>query len=328
MSADDRNETTATARTTGSNATPRNRTTRDTPISEIFKSRDGSVTIEVAESAGYCWGVERAIDLAVEASANKERPVVTHGELIHNSYTVGKLEREHDITHVDDHMVAPEGSALVIRAHGVPPAVKREAASAGLEVIDGTCPLVDIIHRKAVALTKEGYEVFIVGQAAHPEIIGIMASVAEAGGEARVLESVEDAEALPPLKKAGIVIQSTLIAKKAGLIAAALVPKSREVKIVNTICHVTTERQEEADHLATTADVILVVGSQHSSNSRKLKEVCGAGGVPTFQVEGVDDLDLSWFDGKKHVGIHAGASTPREIISAIVEHLQERLVAA
>ncbi|QDU83319.1 4-hydroxy-3-methylbut-2-enyl diphosphate reductase [Planctomycetes bacterium Pla163] len=311
-----------------SKAAPRNRSTREVPISEVFHSADGSVVIEVAESAGYCWGVERAIDLAVEASADDSRPVFTHGELIHNSYTVGKLAQEHGITHVDDHTAAPEGSALVIRAHGVPPAVKREAKDAGLQVIDGTCPLVDIIHRKAVGLAKEGYDVFIVGQAEHPEIIGIMASVAEAGGNARVLESVADAEALPPLKKAGVVIQSTLIAKKAGLIAAALVPKSREVKVVNTICHVTTERQEEADHLAETADVILVVGSQHSSNSRKLKEVCGAGGVPTYQVEGVEDIDLGWFAGKKHVGIHAGASTPREIIQVIVAHLRERLVQA
>lgn len=308
--------------------TLRNRSTREAPISEIFRSKDGSVVIEVAESAGYCWGVERAIDLAVEAAGNPDRPVVTHGELIHNSYTVGKLEREFGITHVDGHENAPEGSALVIRAHGVPPAVKRDAQAMGLDVIDGTCPLVDIIHRKAVALAKEGYDVFIVGQAAHPEIIGIMASVAEAGGNARVLESIEDAEALPPLKKAGVVIQSTLIAKKAGQIAAALVPKSREVKIVNTICHVTTERQEEADHLATTADVILVVGSPHSSNSRKLVEVCGAEGAPTHQVEGVTDIDLAWFAGKKHVGIHAGASTPREIIQEIVAFLQERLVAA
>jgi 4-hydroxy-3-methylbut-2-enyl diphosphate reductase len=305
-----------------------NRSTRTAPLSETFHSKDGSVLIEVAESAGYCWGVERAIDLAVEAAAKKDRPVVTHGELIHNSYTVGKLEREHGITAVADHHSAPAGAALVIRAHGVPPAVKREATAAGLQVIDGTCPLVDIIHRKAVALAKDGYDVFIVGQPTHPEIIGIMASVAEVGGNARVLESVADAEALPPLKKAGVVIQSTLIAKKAGQIAAALVPKSREVKIVNTICHVTTERQEEADHLASTADVILVVGSPHSSNSVKLKEVCGAMGVPTHQVEGVDGIDLAWFAGKKHVGIHAGASTPREIIQEIVAHLQERLVAA
>jgi (E)-4-hydroxy-3-methyl-but-2-enyl pyrophosphate reductase len=283
------------------------------------------VVIEVAESAGYCWGVERAIDLAVEAAADGTRPVLTHGELIHNSFTVDKLRREHGITHVDHLDQAPSGSALVIRAHGVPPAVKREAAARGLQVIDGTCPLVDIIHRKAVQLVKEGYEVFVIGQASHPEILGILASVREAGGVGTVLETDEDVDAVPPLKKAGIVIQSTLIAEKAGKIAARLVPKSREVKVVNTICHVTTERQEEADHLAGSADVILVVGSQHSSNSRKLTEVCGQHGVPTYQIEGLADLDLRWFDGKRHVGIHAGASTPREIIEEIVTHLQERL---
>ncbi|MEO0653221.1 MAG: 4-hydroxy-3-methylbut-2-enyl diphosphate reductase [Planctomycetota bacterium] len=303
-----------------------NRSVRDGALTHRHESADGSVVIEVADSAGYCWGVERAIDLAVEAAADGSRPVVTHGELIHNSYTVDKLASEHGITHVDDHLAAPDGAALVIRAHGVPPAVKREAKDAGLQVIDGTCPLVDIIHRKAVALVKEGYEVFIVGQKTHPEIIGIMASVAEAGGQGTVLEKEEDVEAIGPMKKVGIVIQSTLIAEKAGRVAAKLVPKSREVKIVNTICHVTTERQEEADHLATNCDVILVVGSQHSSNSRKLTEVCGQEGVPAYQIEGVGDIDLGWFEGKRHVGIHAGASTPREIVAGIVEHLKERLV--
>lgn len=305
-----------------------NRTLREGPRSRIERSLDGRVVIEIAESAGYCWGVERAIDLAVEAAADKSRPVVTHGELIHNSYTVDKLAREHGITHVNDHLAAPAGAALVIRAHGVPPAVKREARAAGLTVIDGTCPLVDIIHRKAVGLVKEGYEVFVVGQAEHPEIRGIVASVAEAGGQATVLESVSDAEALPPLKRAGVVIQSTLIAKKAGLIAAALVPKAREVRIVNTICHVTTERQEEAEHLSQASDVILVVGSPHSSNSRKLVEVCGAHGVPTYQVESLDDIQLEWFQGKQHIGIHAGASTPAEVIDQIVQRLRQDLTLA
>ena len=304
-----------------------NKSLRQEPRSRTFRSSDGSVLIEVAESAGYCWGVERAIDLAVEAAADPSRPVVTHGELIHNSFTVDKLRDEHGITHVAEHTEAPGGAALVIRAHGVPPAVKREATEAGLEVIDGTCPLVDIIHRKAVALVKEGYEVFVVGQKAHPEIKGIVASVAEAGGTAHVLESKDDVQAIEPLKKAGVVIQSTLIAKKAGEVAMALIPKAREVKVVNTICHVTTERQEEAEHLSSNADAILVVGSPHSSNSRKLTEVCGAGGVPTRQIETVADVDLAWLAGKKHVGIHAGASTPAEIIDEIVEHLRANLSA-
>lgn len=304
-----------------------NRTVREGALTHRYESKDGSVAIEVADSAGYCWGVERAIDLAVEAAADTSRPVVTHGELIHNSYTVEKLARDHGITHVEHHDDAPEGSALVIRAHGVPPAIKRDATDRGLQVIDGTCPLVDIIHRKAVGLVKEGYEVFIIGQKSHPEIIGIMASIEEAGGKGTVLESEADAEAIGAMKKVGIVIQSTLIAEKAGRLAAKLVPKSREVKIVNTICHVTTERQEEADHLSASCDVILVVGSQHSSNSRKLAEVCGSGGVPTHQIEGLDDIDLGWFRGKRHVGIHAGASTPREIIDGLVEFLRERLVA-
>lgn len=302
-----------------------NKSLRDAPRSRMFEAGQGTIKIEVAESAGYCWGVERAIDLAVEAAKDDSRPVVTHGELIHNTHTVEKLAREHNISHVDDHLAAPKGAALVIRAHGVPPAVKREAAESGLEVIDGTCPLVDIIHRKAVGLAKEGYEVFIVGQRAHPEIRGIVASVEEVGGKVHVLESTSDVDDLEPLKKAGVVIQSTLIAKKAGKIAMALIPKAREVKVVNTICHVTTERQEEADHLAAVADAILVVGSQHSSNSRKLAEVCGSDGVPTRQIETAADVDLEWLAGKRHIGIHAGASTPAEVIDEIVHYLQGNL---
>ena len=293
----------------------------------IVETEGGGVTIEVAGSAGYCWGVERAIDMAVEAASDSSRPVVTHGELIHNTQTVNKLREEHGITHVDSHAAAPQGAALVVRAHGVPPQVKREAAGAGLEVIDGTCPLVDIIHRKARTLLSEGYDVIVIGKASHPEIIGIVGAVRDAGGDAQVLETVEDAEALPLQNRVGIVDQSTLVAEKAGKIAAVLVPKSKELRVLNTICHVTTERQQEARALSDSSDVILVVGSPHSSNSRKLTEICGRGETSTHMVETVADIDLAWFAGKHHVGIHAGASTPVAIIDEIVEFLARRLSA-
>lgn len=295
-------------------------------MSRIVKSNDGAVAIEVADSAGYCWGVERAIDLAVDAAEDESRPVFTHGELIHNSFTVNKLKEEHGITHVQTHEDAPEGSALVVRAHGIAPQTLRAAKESGLQVIDGTCPLVDIIHRKARQLLEQEYEILVIGKASHPEIIGIVGAVRDHGGDAKVLESVEDAEALPALKKVGIVMQSTLIAKNAGDIVARVVPKAREVRVLNTICHVTTERQEEAEQLSDNSDVILVVGSPHSSNSKKLAEVCGRDGVPTYQVETDSDLEMGWFEGKRHVGIHAGASTPSTIIDAIVGRLQRELV--
>lgn len=296
-------------------------------MTRFEKSNDGSVTIEVADSAGYCWGVERAIDLSVEAASDKSRPTFTHGDLIHNNYTVNKLRAEHGVTSVKEIDEAPEGSALVIRAHGVPPQTKRAAADAGLSVVDGTCPLVVKIHRKALDLLEKKYEIFVIGKTTHPEIVGIVGAVEDAGGTARVLETIEDAEALPPQKRVGIVMQSTLVARKAGDIVAVMIAKSQEVNVVNTICHVTTERQEEADHLGATCDLILVVGSPHSSNTKKLAEVCAQGGAPTHRIEGVPDVDLAWFEGKTHVGIHAGASTPETVIEEIIAYLREKLVA-
>jgi (E)-4-hydroxy-3-methyl-but-2-enyl pyrophosphate reductase len=295
-------------------------------MTRIETSSDGSIQIEIADSAGYCWGVERAIDLSVEAAKDTSRPVFTHGDLIHNTYTVNKLRDEHDINSVREVNAAPKGAALIIRAHGVPPQTKLEAASAGLTVVDGTCPLVTNIHKKALQLLKDQYKIFVIGKASHPEVIGIVGAVEHAGGEAQVLESIADAEALPVMKRVGVVMQSTLVAHKAGDIVSVLTAKSREVMAINTICHVTTERQQEADHLSESCDAILVVGSPHSSNTKKLAEVCAKGGAPTHQVEGVTDLDLTWFAGKRHIGIHAGASSPVEVIEEIIAFLLDNLV--
>lgn len=288
----------------------------------ILATTGSGATIEVAGSAGYCWGVERAIDLAVEAAGNKSRPTYTLGELIHNKLTVDRLQKDHDIQVVDSADAAPEGSALVVRAHGVPPAVRETARKRNLELIDGTCPLVDIIHRRARELKAEGWTVIIIGQRAHPEVIGILGSI---DGDGFVVESVDDVASLPPLKRVGIVLQSTLIAEKAAKVLAELTPRCRQLKFFNTICHVTTERQTEAKDLAHRSDIILIVGSPHSSNTLKLEQVCRMGGCETYRIDTIDDIQLSWFAGKKNVGIHGGASTPRETLEGIVKFLVDNL---
>lgn len=287
----------------------------------VATTRSGA-TIEVAGSAGYCWGVERAIDLAVEASANRSRPTYTLGELIHNKLTVDRLAHEKGIRVVDRVEDAPEGSALVVRAHGVPPSVRQAAADRHLELIDGTCPLVDIIHRRARELRAEGWTVVIVGHRAHPEVIGILGSI---DGDGFVVETPEDVKSLPPLKRVGIVLQSTLIAEKAARVLSELTPRCRQLKFFNTICHVTTERQAEAKDLARRSDVVLIVGSPHSSNTLKLEQVCKLEGCETHRIDSVTDIDLTWFDGKRRIGIHGGASTPRETLEEIVGFLVDRL---
>ncbi|MBI3818651.1 MAG: 4-hydroxy-3-methylbut-2-enyl diphosphate reductase [Planctomycetes bacterium] len=287
----------------------------------IATTRTGA-TIEVAASAGYCWGVERAIDLAVDAARDKSRPTVTLGELIHNKLTVDRLQKDHDIQVVNSAEEAPAGAALVVRAHGVPPSVREIAKNRNLELIDGTCPLVDIIHRRARELKSEGWTVIIIGQRTHPEVIGILGSI---GGDGFVVETVEDVETLPALKRVGIVLQSTLIAEKAAKILAALTPRCRQLKFFNTICHVTTERQTEARDLSHRADVILIVGSPHSSNTLKLEQVCRMQGCDTHRIDTIADIEPGWFAGKRHIGIHGGASTPRETLEGIVNYLVENL---
>ena len=288
----------------------------------VFATTPSGAVIEVAASAGYCWGVERAIDLAVDAAKDKARPTFTLGELIHNKLTVDRLEKDHAIHVVASPEEAPEGSALVVRAHGVPPQVREVAKQRNLDLIDGTCPLVDIIHRRARELRGEGWTVAIIGQRTHPEVIGILGSI---DGEGFVLETPEDVVDLPPLKRVGVVLQSTVIAEKAAKIIAALIPRVRQLKTFNTICHVTTERQTEAKDLAHRSDVMLIVGSPHSSNTLKLEQVCQMEGAETHRIETEADIDLAWFDAKKRIGIHAGASTPRETLDRIVALLCERL---
>lgn len=288
----------------------------------VIATTPSGATIEVAGSAGYCWGVERAIDLAVESSHKKDRPTYTLGELIHNKLTVDRLQKENDINVVNDASEAPEGSALVVRAHGVPPSVREVAKNRNLELIDGTCPLVDIIHRRARELKSEGWSVVIIGQRTHPEVVGILGSI---HGDGFVVETVDDIQSLPPLKRVGIVLQSTLIAEKAAKILAALTPRCRQIKFFNTICHVTTERQTEARDLAHRSDVILIVGSPHSSNTLKLEQVCRMEGCETHRIDNISEIDLTWFRGRRRIGIHGGASTPRETLEGIVHYLVDQL---
>jgi 4-hydroxy-3-methylbut-2-enyl diphosphate reductase len=292
--------------------------------SAIVARTPSGATIEVAASAGYCWGVERAIDLAVAAAANPARPTYTLGELIHNKLTVERLENDHSIRVVNSAEEAPAGSALVVRAHGVPPAVRQIAKDRNLDLVDGTCPLVDIIHRRARELKAEGWTVIIIGQRTHPEIIGVLGSI---GGDGYVVETPEDVEKLPPLKRVGIVLQSTLIAEKAAKILAELTPRCRQLKFFNTICHVTTERQAEAKELSQRSDVMLIVGSPHSSNTLKLEQVCRMEGCESHRIDTEEDIDLGWFASKQHIGIHGGASTPRETLEKIVAFLVENLTA-
>lgn len=270
----------------------------------------------VAEHAGVCYGVERALRLAAEAAAASPS-VHTLGPLIHNPQAVERLRRQGvGIAQALDEV--REGT-LVIRSHGVDPAVISEARERGLEVVDATCPFVSTAQRHAAELKEQGYAVVIVGEADHPEVEGI---VAHAGGDAIV---VEEASSLPerlPSRRVGVVVQTTQTAERLEEVVVALLAKANELRVFNTICSATAKRQKAARELARTVDVVVVVGGHNSGNTTRLAEICREENDRVYHIETPAELDPAWFAGADSVGVTAGASTPSDQIQQVVEAIE------
>lgn len=272
--------------------------------------------VVVAEHAGVCYGVERALRLASEAAAGGGM-VHTLGPLIHNPQAVDELttmgvEVAGDIDDI-------EGGTVVVRSHGVPPAVIERAEERGLAVVDATCPFVSTAQRHAADLAEHGYTVVIVGEADHPEVEGI---VAHAGGTAIV---VEDPACLPerlPSKRIGVVVQTTQTAQRLEDIVRVLLPLSLELRVFNTICSATTKRQRAARELARKVDAVVVVGGHNSGNTTRLAEICREENPNVYHIEAPDEIDPAWFRGVGTVGVTAGASTPSDQISRVVEAIE------
>ncbi len=268
--------------------------------------------VEVARHAGVCYGVERALKMAVEA-ADSGAPVSTLGPLIHNPQAVETLrERGVDVAAVLDEA---EDGTLVIRTHGVDPAIIEAAREKGLHVVDATCPFVRTAHEVAAKLKADGYTVVIVGEADHPEVAGILAY---AGGDALV---VADADGLPaklPSRRVGVVVQTTQSLSRLTAVVDALLPRVSELKVHNTICSATGQRQRAAEELAERVDVIVVVGGYNSGNTSRLAEVCRAVNPRVHHVETADELEEAWFEGASSVGVTAGASTLDEQIQGVI----------
>lgn len=272
--------------------------------------------VQVATHAGICYGVERALRLAGEAS-QRGGSVHTLGPLIHNPQAVAALkDRGVDVaTDLDD--VA--GGTLVIRSHGVKPAIIEEARERGLDVIDATCPHVSKAHEAAAGLTREGYLVVIVGEADHPEVEGILA---HAGGSAIVVSSADELPEQLGGRKIGIVVQTTQSERRLAEVVAAILPRANELRVFNTICSATGKRQRSAEELAETVDVMIVVGGHNSGNTTRLAEICSEVNARVHHVETPDELDPAWFAGADTVGVTAGASTPDEQVQAVVQAIE------
>lgn len=274
----------------------------------------------VAECAGACYGVERALKIVREAAdeaARADKPIVTLGPLIHNPTVVAQL-RERGVG-VADEVSQIDGGVMVVRSHGVVPAVIEQARAKGLEVVDATCPHVGKAHAAAARLAADGFFVVVVGEAGHPEVEGICAHA----GEAHLVASCagELPETLPS-RKLGVVVQTTQTIDALKDVVDALVDRATELRVHNTICLATQQRQNAARELASRVDAMIVVGGRNSGNTTRLRQICEAVCPATHHIETPDEIDPGWFAGADLIGVTAGASTPIAQIEAVVARLE------
>lgn len=272
--------------------------------------------VVVARHAGVCYGVERALKLADEASAGDES-VATLGPLIHNPQAVAALQAK-GVSVASSLGDVPDGT-LIIRSHGVDPAVIVAAQDKGLNVVDATCPFVRAAHKCAADIASGGYTVVIVGESDHPEVEGILA---HAGGKAIIVQDASDIPDRLPSRRVGIVVQTTQSPALLKDIVDALLPRVTELRVCNTICSATEQRQEAAAELAEEVDVIVVVGGHNSGNTKRLNEICASRNPRTHHVETADELREEWFKDASVVGVTAGASTPDAQIRGVIEAIE------
>jgi 4-hydroxy-3-methylbut-2-enyl diphosphate reductase len=245
-------------------------------------------------------------------------PLYSLGPLIHNTRAVQWLAAK-GLQPIED-FSAIRGGRVIIRAHGVAPEVVEELVRRGVKVVDGTCPLVKRVQERARALADQGYQVVMVGEKDHPEVLGV---VGWAGPHTLVVEDAGEAQNLPPMLKVGVVAQTTQPPDNFWQVVEVLRDKAQELVVEETICPTTRQRQEAARKLAQEVDLVLVVGSGNSANTMRLVEICRAVGTPTYRVEDADHVDPQWLARASRVGVTAGASTPDWIIEEVVRRMQE-----
>ncbi|MDN4471301.1 MULTISPECIES: 4-hydroxy-3-methylbut-2-enyl diphosphate reductase [Gordonibacter] len=272
-----------------------------------------------AAYAGACYGVQRALDLALKAVEDGGR-AYTLGPLIHNPQVVAQLA-ERGVRAVDGVEDVAGAGTVVIRSHGVTPAVKRSVAACGLPLVDATCPHVARAQRAAADLAEQGRHVVVVGEAGHPEVEGLVACAREAGAPVSVVAGPDD---LPDTLDGpvGVVVQTTQTREVLDAVVAALEQRGVQLLVKNTICFATRQRQEAAAALADEVDAIVVIGGRNSSNTSRLADICAAACPRTHHIESPDEIDPAWLAGCGAVGITAGASTPEGQIDAVAAFLE------
>jgi 4-hydroxy-3-methylbut-2-en-1-yl diphosphate reductase len=283
--------------------------------------------ILLANPRGFCAGVDRAIDIVERALKLFGAPIYVRHEVVHNRYVVDRL-RKLGAVFVEELDEVPDGATVIFSAHGVSKAVQAEAGRRGLDVFDATCPLVTKVHMEVSRYGREGREVILIGHAGHPEVEGTMGQYDRSrGGEIYLVENPEDVarlEVRDPVRLA-FVTQTTLSVDDTARVIEAL--KDRFPTLTSPrkedICYATQNRQDAVKAMVESCDVIIVVGSQASSNSSRLKEIALKAGIPGYMVDGADDLRQEWFADCETVGVTAGASAPEVLVQQVVARLKE-----
>ena len=288
-----------------------------TPEKKTEKMNEKSnVEIIVAKSAGVCFGVERALDLSEKALLNQTGPISSLGPLIHNPQTVETLSSRG--LRVAKNIEEIEGT-VVFRSHGVTVDVQKSATQKGLKIVDATCPLVKVPQKLAQKLSEAGYFVVLVGDKNHPEVQGVQSYVTNK--EVAVVKGPEEIPFLPQKDKVGVICQTTLKKSVFLEVVAECQKRFPEVKIHNTICSATKDRQDAAYELAGQVDCVVVIGGRNSSNTQKLYDICNDLTSQAHLIETDDEIQAVWFEGIKKIGITAGASTPHALIDRVRERI-------
>ena len=273
--------------------------------------------IQLASSYGFCFGVKRAIEIA-----EAHRGAVTYGPLIHNKDEINRLKTGFNIGLAEKIKDIKADDAVVIRTHGIP---KDELAALKLQknkIIDATCPYVTTPQNIVEKMSEEGYSIIIFGDKDHPEIKGVV-SYAQNAEDAHIVLEPEELEKLPLKGKVAVVSQTTKKPEDFAKIVTALMSTRKEIRVFNTICNATFENQDAASDLAKDADVMIIIGGKHSSNTKQLHSICQRDCKESYLIENETELEVEWFKDKELCGISAGASTPDWIVQNVIKKIEE-----
>lgn len=273
--------------------------------------------IELASSYGFCYGVKRAIEIA-----EKHRNSFTYGPLIHNKDEINRLKMGFNIGLVENISEIKNNNAVVIRTHGIPKEELAILKQQDNQIIDATCPYVTTPQNIVAKMSSEGYSIVIFGDKSHPEIKGVV-SYAEKQADAFIVLEPEELKALPLKNKVALVSQTTKKPEDFAKIVNALITTHKEVRVFNTICNATFENQDAASELAEKADVMIIIGGKHSSNTKMLHSISQQKCQESYLIENETELEKNWFQNKKLCGISAGASTPDWIVQNVINKIQE-----